>query len=525
MNWLEKIRRQKVLSVTLVLATLVVGIMIGTVINTGVQADKKVAATDATPLSIPSPQQMGNDFTALAKRLEPAVVHVSTAYDSKPASASRGRAPEGEEEGDESMELFRRFFGGPGAGPMPRPFRRQGAGSGFIVDPKGYIITNHHVVDNADKITVRLHGDLTEHPAKLIGIDPETDVAVVKIDAGRSLPFASVGNSDAVQVGDWAVAIGSPFGLEATVTAGIISAKGREGPGQFQSFIQTDAAINPGNSGGPLLNIKGEVIGVNTMIATRSGGYQGIGFALPVNTAVKVYNQIIKEGKVSRGSIGISWDKAQEKPETLKALGVTGGVIVQTVEKNGPAEKAGLRPEDIIIAMNGKPVKNGDDLVGRVADTPIGDKVQVTVDRGGKKLDFDIVVRDRMEVFPERFARFRKQEPGTPEETSEVRFGIKARSLSEAEREESKLDSSSGGVLVLEVLDDSFASEVGLQERDIITSINRQPVSSVDDIRKVQGRLKGGDPVAFRVLRPIASGVRGQVVYNPIFVSGKLPVE
>ena len=333
MSFFSKIRRDSVVPVGLLLVTLLVGILIGTLTNTGVKAGPDQARSDATPLTIPSPVQLSNEFTKLAKRLGPAVVNITTEY--VPKETGEAGAPSQEDE----MDLFRRFFGeGPMGATPQRPMPRQATGSGFIVDPKGYIITNHHVVDGADEIRVKLVNDQSEHPAELVGFDVETDLAVIKINAGRELPFVAVGNSEAVQVGDWAVAIGSPFGLESSVTAGIISATGRDiaGAQQFQRFIQTDAAINRGNSGGPLVNIRGEVIGVNTMIATRSGGYQGVGFALPVNTAVKVYNMIIREGRVTRGSIGVSFGR-NENPDLLQALGVDHGVVVSMVQQNGRA--------------------------------------------------------------------------------------------------------------------------------------------------------------------------------------------
>ena len=222
---------------------------------------------------------------------------------------------------------------------------------------------------------------------------------MIKIDSKVSLTPVTIGNSDSVQVGDWAVAIGSPFGLEASVTAGIVSALSRDiGNLQLQRFIQTDAAINPGNSGGPLLNIRGEVIGVNTMIATQSGGYQGIGFALPMNMVARVYNDIIKTGRVTRGSIGVTWNKGN-KPDLMRALGANQGVMIDGVKKGGPADKAGMKDEDIIVAMDGKPVKDGDDLVGRVAETPVGTPVNLTVDRGGKHMEFKVTIEDRAEVF------------------------------------------------------------------------------------------------------------------------------
>ncbi|MCI0363533.1 MAG: trypsin-like peptidase domain-containing protein, partial [Phycisphaerales bacterium] len=348
-----------------------IGILIGTLINTGVVA-KDQGAPGAKPLVIPSPAQMQNSFATLAKQLEPSVVHISTTYEAKPAqrSQNRGRVrPRLEDDGDDMGDLFNRFFGFGDPGDVPRGRRGAGTGSGVIVDPTGYILTNNHVVDKAERIQVTLfNGGTTKYDAKLIGTDADTDLAVIKIEAGKSLSSAKIGNSDSMQVGDWAIAIGSPFGLQATVTAGIISAKERDLGGrehQFQRFLQTDAAINPGNSGGPLINIAGEVIGINTAIASGTGGYQGIGFALPSNTAAKVYNSIIKTGKVTRGAIGIEFSEAQ--PELLSVYGAKEGVFVQKVSPGKPAAKAGIQAEDVIVALNGHAVKNGQDLVGRIS--------------------------------------------------------------------------------------------------------------------------------------------------------------
>src|SRR5271170_4093951 len=370
MRWFKVMRQQKLLSLSLLLVTLAIGIVIGTLVNTGVHAARgQTAAPDASPLVVPSAVQLGNEFTKLAKKLEPSVVYITADYTPK---ASENPHAQGDEEqpgeggggkgnDDGGLDLLKKFFrNGPGGDLPPKAFKQEQSGTGFVVDKNGYIITNHHVIAKVDHIKVKLHGDdTTEYRARVVGIDPETDLAVIKIDPRNPLTPVEIGNSDAVQVGDWAVAIGSPFGLEASVTAGIVSAMGRDigGALQLQRFIQTDAAINPGNSGGPLLNIRGEVIGVNTMIATRSGGYQGIGFALPINMVARVYNDIIREGKVVRGSIGVEWNKT-DKPELLKALGARGGVLVQRVRPGGPAAKAGLKEEDIIVALNGKPVKD-----------------------------------------------------------------------------------------------------------------------------------------------------------------------
>jgi len=538
MSFFDKLKHEKLLSTSLMVFTLAIGILIGTLINTGVNAAKgQAVAPDATPLTIPSPTKLSNEFTELAKRVEPSVVNITSDYTPKSSAKGgkrRAQQEEDEEEGGSTdpNELFRRFFGGGGGGgaiPRQQQPRGEATGSGFIVDKNGYIITNNHVIDKAETIKVKLNGDKAEFKAKVIGVDWESDLAILKIDAGRPLPAVKISNSEGVQVGDWAVAIGSPFGLAATVTAGIISATGRDiaGAEQFQRFIQTDAAINPGNSGGPLLNIKGEVIGVNTAIATQSGGYQGIGFALPVNTAVRVYNSVIQNGRVLRGSIGIGWDKV-DKPELLKAAGLSGGVVISNVTKGGPAEKAGMKVEDIIIAMNGKSIKDGDELLTRVSETPVGSTTTITVDREGKKVDLKVKVEDRDEVFKDdpRWARRRKEtEVETKVEGTPAKFGIKIREVSEAERETMKLDDKRG-VTITYVEQGSFAEEIGLQEKDVIVSINRQPVYSADDVRKLQGNLKPGGAVAFRVMRPIATpgtGGKRSVQWQSFFAAGTLP--
>lgn len=540
MSFFNTVRRQKLLSLSLLVFTLAVGIVIGTLITGDASAARDSSpAPDATPLVIPSPTQIQSEFAELAKRMEPTVVNISTDYMPKSRSKAKGpQSPDEEEPGEEGeeedpMDLFRRFFRrGPGGGQMPSPraFRREATGSGFIVDRNGYILTNYHVVDDADHIRVKMPHDRAEFRARLIGYDEETDLAVIKIDAGKALQPATIGNSDSVQVGHWVVAIGSPFGLEATVTAGIVSATGRdiEGAQQFQRFIQTDAAINPGNSGGPLLNIRGEVIGINTAIATQSGGYQGVGFALPMNAAVNVYNQIIRTGRVSRGSIGIRFSKYEDLPTILKGLGLQGGVIVETVIPGGPAEAAGIKAEDVIIAYNGKPVKDGDDLVSMVAQTPVGDQARVTVDRGGKRQDLTVTIADRNEQIASNGTQRRKPTNGGEETDkgdtpTQAKFGISIRSATQAERDTAQIKEPRG-VVVTQVQENSFAEEAGVQEKDIILSINRNPVSSVDDVRKIQGMLKAGDAVAFRIMRPhppLRSGQPGP--YTSFYVSGTLP--
>jgi len=536
MRWYQNLKQQKLLSLTLLVFTLSVGILIGSLASGSVSAAKgQAVAPDATPLVIPSAAASPNEFTKLAKMVEPSVVNITAEVTTRTASNRRRVAPGDEEDegGNDELEMFRRFFGRQGqpgqANPRPRP--REATGSGFIVDKNGYIVTNFHVVEKADTVKVKLSGDDKEYKAKVIGTDWESDIAVIRIDAGRPLPALKVGNSDAVQVGDWAVAIGSPFGLAATVTAGIISATGRDLPSaeQFQRFLQTDAAINPGNSGGPLVNIHGEIIGVNTAIATQSGGYQGIGFALPANQMVKVYNSIIQYGRAKRGSIGISWNK-YEKSEVLKAAGVANGVLVTTVTPKGPAEKAGIHAEDVIVAINGKPIKNGDDLVSLVSETPVDTNVKITVDRGGKHMDFSVLVQDRNDVFKddERFARHREdgELPTAKQEGSPAKFGISIRSMAPEEKAALKLGDERG-IFVTRVEENSFAAEIGIQEKDVIISVNRQPVTSLEDLRKAQANLKPGDAVAFRVMRPIPGAANrktaDQPAFQTFFAAGTLP--
>jgi serine protease Do len=341
------------------------------------------------------------------------------------------------------------------------------------------------------------------------------------VEGKHELTIAKVGNSDAVQVGDWVLAIGSPLGFQETVTAGIISAKGRDlDPSmQFQHFLQTDAAINPGNSGGPLFNMNGEVIGINTAIASRSGGYQGIGFALPINTAANVYNQIIKHGKVVRGGIGISFRNSEDSRDLLRAYGAKHGVFVNSVTASGPADKAGVKEQDIITAINGKPVHDGNELLDVVTATPIGSALKMTLLRDGKELNVNVTVADLAQLFPDRFGGGKGAEENAPGEATQARFGIEIENLSPERRQNMGLKE--GGVLISNVITGSFAEDIGLVAKDVLTQINRQPVKSVEDVKRIQATLKPGDAVAFRVLR---GGGRGQQQeWQAIFLAGTLP--
>jgi len=531
---LEKLRSQKLLSFTLIVFTLAIGIVLGTLINvnTGAKAAADpAAAPGAAPLVIPNPVELSNSFSTIAKQVEPSVVNISTTYNPKPGRSTTGRnrrpmpQDEDEDSGDGMNEFLYRFFGNPfgGGGATPEMPQRRGyaLGSGVVVDKAGYILTNNHVIEKADRIQVKFPHDSTEYDAKVIGVDPPTDLAVIRVEGKSNPVVAKIGNSDAVQVGDWAIAIGSPFGFQATVTAGIISAKEREVDPtmQFQHFLQTDAAINPGNSGGPLLNIRGEVIGINTAIASRSGGYQGVGFALPINSAAEVYNSIIKNGRMTRGSIGISFTPSDSETARalLKSYGANEGVFVQSVAPGGPSEKAGLKEGDIIVAINGKPVKDGGALVGTVTVTPVGSPVDVTVLRGGKRENHKVVVGDLAQIFPDRFGG-PKDESKSPAEAGMATFGMMVQNLSDARRQTLGLKSA-GGIEVVSVDPNSFAEDIQLHKGDIIISINQQPVNTTEDLKKVQTTLKPGDAVAFRIMT--RQGRAGE--WASSFVAGTLP--
>jgi serine protease Do len=528
MSVLDKLRTQKVLSFTLILFTLSVGIVIGTLVNQGVKAAKSdnPAAPGATPLVIPNPVELSNTFSQIAKQVEPSVVKISTEYLPKAQVHARGNGrrqvmppDEDQQDGSGGMDDFLyRFFGN--GGPQMPQRRGQALGSGVVVDRAGYILTNNHVVDKADRIRVKFNHDPVEYDAKVVGVDAATDLAVIRVEGKKDLTVAKIGNSDAVQVGDWAIAIGSPFGYQATVTAGVISAKERDVDPtmQFQHFLQTDAAINPGNSGGPLLNIRGEVIGINTAIATGNGGYQGVGFALPVNTAAQVYNDIIKNGKVTRGSIGIRFtpsdtDRARSN---LKVAGAKEGVFVEQVAPGGPSEKAGMKEGDVIVAINGKPISDGNQLIGTVTATPLGSALNIAVERDGKHHDLKVVVADLAQIFPEQYGNGREDAAKEGEPTT-VKFGMQIQNLTEQQADRLGIKQKAG-VQVKSVEPSSFADDIGLQPGDVIVGVNRQPVNSTDDIAKFSSSLKPGDAVQFRVL---SKGANND--WSPHFAAGTLP--
>jgi serine protease Do len=489
-------RRRKLVAAGLISLTLVIGIMIGTVVSGKVSAMRafSFAGTNAAPLALPDPIPSSNSFSGIVNRVEPAVVNIATTQviDHKSRNRRRGQ------DDDPSDDFFFHFFDGRPGSPM-QPQAERSLGSGVILDKTGYILTNNHVVDQASKIQVQLNGDPTKYTAKVIGTDEDTDLAVIKIDAGKELPFAKLGNSEGVQVGDWVLAIGSPFGLNATVTAGIISAKDRGGMGrQFQRFLQTDAAINPGNSGGPLVDMAGQVIGINTAILTGSRGYEGVGFAMPSNSAINVYDQIIKSGRVTRGSIGVSFQEELGTNQiTLKSLGAPHGVVIEDVAPGSPAEKAGLKPGDVISSVNGQAVKTGNDLVNPIASAPIGSKVKITYYRDKQVKETSATVEDRTHVFPNTAGRV----SNTPDDAAPSEFGLHVESLTPERAQRVGVTDGQKGVLVSEVEPTSFADDIGFAAGDVISEVNGQSIVSVDDYRRAVAKLKAGDNVVFKVLR------------------------
>ena len=505
----------------LILLTLTVGILIGTVVSGAVRGqEKKNSSADATPLTIPAPKTLSNQFSQIAKTLEPAVVNINTESTVKPSARRRGQMPgqgPGGDEGDNNSpfgDFFDKFFGNPDAGPI----REHSLGSGVLVDSKGYIVTNRHVVEKADRIRVRLQDDPpgVQHDAKVIGSDQETDLAVIKIDVDHALPTAKLGNSDSMQVGDWVLAIGSPFGLQATVTAGIVSAKGRDivPLRQFQSFIQTDAAINPGNSGGPLVNMDGEVIGINTAILTDTNAYAGVGFALPSKTVAEVYNQLTgPEHRVQRGSIGIEFNK-EENPAIARVYGVQSGITIASVVPGSPADRAGLKVGDTIITVDGKSMKGGDELVDNIASRKPGAKIDLGYVRNGKKETAAVTVADRAKLFASRLGE--DDEGGAEAEPKQSKLGITVRALTPELAD--RLNVASGqGVVVQDVKPGSFADDIGVTRGDVILEINKQKVNSQDDFDRIQTGLKSGQDVVFLVRQ------RGGRNDGTIFLAGTLP--
>ncbi len=425
----------------------------------------------------PDVKLIPRSFKKVAKKVKPSVVNVSTLQVLKRRSSPYGGDP------FFSDDFFERFFGVPKG-----DLKRRSLGSGTIVHKDGYILTNNHVVARADEITVKLFNE-DEREAEVIGTDPETDLAVIKIDAGGLTP-AELGNSDAIEVGDWVLAMGSPFGLEQTVTQGIISAKGRIiGAGPYDDFLQTDAAINPGNSGGPLVDLSGRVIGINTAISSTSGGYEGVGFAIPITMARKVYNDIVKQGKVTRGWLGVGIQELT--PELAKHFGVKKGVLISQVFDGSPAEKAGIKRGDVVVEFGGERIDDFRALQAKVAETEVGKKVKVKVVRGGSEKTLRVKTAERDIEKAAGGKEYSRKESGlgiiagniTPEAARQ--FGIKAKE----------------GAVVLSVTAGSPADSAGVMRGDVIHEVNGKRVHNLNEFESRAEGLKKGDEVVFLIER------------------------
>ena len=423
------------------------------------------------------------DFVGLAKKMKPVVVNISTTQVSETRGQQEFGSPFGED--DPFNDFWKRFFGGP----LPRgPQRQRSLGSGFIIDADGSILTNNHVVENAQKIMVKLADD-QDYEAKIIGRDPKTDIAVIKINAKASLTAATFGDSDRLEVGEWVMAIGNPFGLDSTVTSGIVSAKGRHiGQGPYDNFIQTDASINPGNSGGPLLNLHGEVVGINTAIFSRTGGNIGIGFAIPINLVKELLPQLRGKGKVTRGYLGVLIQKVT--PEIAESLGMdkARGALVANISKDGPAEKAGVKVGDVIIEFDGKEIKDSGDLPIIVARTAVERKVRMKVLRDKKEQQLSVTVGEL------------KDEEVVASAPEKGELGMTVQRLTPQIAESLGLERAEG-VVVSAVDPGSAADEAGIRRGDVIVEIDRKPIRSIDEYKKAVAGIKKGKGVLLLVRR------------------------
>ncbi|RMD84308.1 MAG: DegQ family serine endoprotease [Candidatus Dadabacteria bacterium] len=431
---------------------------------------------DEIKRSLEYAERLSYAFERVAEIIKPSVVNISSITKAKKTSSQHNIFPPFPFSEPFGRDFFDRFFRFPNPGKRPMA----GVGTGVIIDKEGHIITNNHVIDGADEITVRTAGG-KEFQAKVVGKDPKTDLAVIKINASNLKP-AVFGDSDKLKIGEWVVAAGNPFGLDNTITAGIVSAKGRSNVGivDYENFIQTDAAINPGNSGGPLVNLKGEVVGINAAIFSKSGGYMGIGLAIPSNMARYVADNLIKEGKVIRGWLGVMIQNLDE--DLSESFGYKGveGALIGSVTKNSPAEDAGLKQGDIIVRYKGTKVKNVVHLRKLVAETKPGTKVKIEVVRNGRRLTKTV-----------KIGELKSPEEKSESEDSTYELGIGLRDLTPEVAKELGLDSDKG-VLVEEVEFGSPAFRAGLRRGDVIIEANGKKVSSVDDFRKIVKESKKG---------------------------------
>ena len=424
-------------------------------------------------------------FTDLANTASPAVVNIRTVKTIKGGGRVYRHffnSPFGKQ--DPFYDFFDKFFGDE----LQRDFKQRSLGSGFIIDKEGFIVTNNHVVEDADKIKVKLKNG-KEFDAEIVGRDPNTDIALIKVKSKNNLPVVKLGDSDALKVGQWVVAIGSPFGLEHTVTAGIVSAKGRIiGSGPYDDFLQTDASINPGNSGGPLINMEGEVIGINTAIIASG---QGIGFAIPINSAKRIVDQLKSSGEVTRGWLGVGIQDISEELAEYYGIKEGKGVLVTEVFPGDPADEAGIKPKDIVLSINGKKVENTRELSKLIADTSVGDTVKIKVLRNGIEKTFPVKIVKRED---ERVASF------TPSKGNEYELGIRVSELTPEITRRFNI-SETGGVIVIDVESESQGAEAGVMVGDIIKEINHKPIETAKDYKNEIKKLKKGDSIQMFIKR------------------------
>lgn len=465
------------------------------------------AANPATPAAnapnTPStaPRMLVPDFSQLAEQYGPAVVNISVTHDGKPSAGGGATAmpmPPGMDQNDPLFQFFRHFYGAPGndggdgsgdGGSAPT----RSLGSGFIVSADGYILTNAHVVDDASQVTVKLT-DKREFKAKVVGSDKASDVALLKI-AATNLPTVKIGDPSKSKAGEWVVAIGSPYGFDNTVTAGIVSAKARALPDEnYTPFIQTDVPVNPGNSGGPLFNLNGEVIGINSMIYSRTGGFQGLSFAIPIDMAMKVKAQLQQFGKVSRGRIGVTIQEVNQSLAKSFGLPKPEGALVSSIDKSGPAAKSDLKPGDVILAVNGTTIEDSVQLPEKIADMRPGEKATLTVWRNGAKQDVSVTVAALNE---------KKDVASTEDSATHGRLGLAVRDLSPDEKRAAQV---THGLLVARV--GGPAEQAGVQAGDIILSLNGTPVTSASQLS--DKLKKAGNNVALLVQRD------GQQIFIPV---------
>jgi serine protease Do len=424
-------------------------------------------------------QYIPASFKELAGKVRPSVVNISTVSTIKTS---------GDPLSDQFFndDFYQRFFGVP-----KQQMKRQSLGSGFIVSPDGYILTNNHVVDKADEITVKLYNQ-KEYKARVIGTDKDTDLAVIKINAENLQPIL-MGDSDKIDVGDWVLAVGSPFGLEQTVTQGIISAKGRIiGAGPYDDFLQTDAAINPGNSGGPLINMNGEVIGINTAISSTSGGYEGVGFAMPINIAKKTYSDIISSGRAIRGWLGVVIQEMT--PELAKHFKAKEGVLVSQVYAGSPAEAGGIKRGDVVVSIDSKPVTKYRELQSIVAGEAVGKSVEIKVIRDGQEKTFNVKIAER------NIEKLMNREKGVLTNEAKKDLGIAAGEINSEEASRFRL-SATEGVVVLQVTPGSMAEAAGVIAGDVIHEMDGKEIKNTADFDSASAKVAKGAQVVLLIER------------------------